>query len=297
MKVAVTSTGPTLDDHVEARFGRCPYFLIVDTDSMQFEAVQNPNIALGGGAGIQSAQMMAEKGVSHVLTGNCGPNAFGVFGQAGVEVVVGVTGRAREAVERFKAGEFASASAPNVQSHFGMGTGGHPRQTLDVGLDSSLTRTPGMGMGRGGGLGGGQGMGGGRGMGRGKGMGGGGGMGSGMGRRSSGGYRGFGVMYGAGESFHINQREQTPVDEPSGQSPGQRRQMGASAGALGSGRKAAALVQTEKCAGCGICVDVCPVGAVHMEQHAVVNPALCTACAVCVSECPNQAIIIVQQKV
>ena len=59
MKIAVTSTGPTLDDDVEARFGRCQYFLIVDSETMQTEAIENPNIALGGGAGIQSAQLMS----------------------------------------------------------------------------------------------------------------------------------------------------------------------------------------------------------------------------------------------
>ncbi|MDA3833220.1 MAG: hypothetical protein PF495_07465, partial [Spirochaetales bacterium] len=64
MKIVVTSTGPTLDDMMEARFGRCPYFLIIDLETMKFEALENPNIALGGGAGIQSAQLMADKGVS-----------------------------------------------------------------------------------------------------------------------------------------------------------------------------------------------------------------------------------------
>ena len=56
MKIAVTSTGPSLDDQVETRFGRCPYFLIVDTDSLGVEAIENPNTAVGGGAGVQSAQ-------------------------------------------------------------------------------------------------------------------------------------------------------------------------------------------------------------------------------------------------
>ena len=69
MKMTVTSTGPALDDNVEARFGRCPYFLIIDTDTMQLEAIENPNMALGGGAGIQSAQLMSEKAVTTVLTG------------------------------------------------------------------------------------------------------------------------------------------------------------------------------------------------------------------------------------
>ena len=34
MKIAVTSTGPALNDSMEARFGRCAYFLVVDTDTM-----------------------------------------------------------------------------------------------------------------------------------------------------------------------------------------------------------------------------------------------------------------------
>ena len=161
MKIAVTSAGPTLDDMMEARFGRCAYFLIIDLDTMEFEAVENPNIALGGGAGIQSAQLMAEKGVSTVLTGNCGPNAFQTFGAANIQVITGVSGQVRQAVEQYKSGALSNTTTPNVQSHFGMGTGG------------------GMGMGGGGGRG--MGGGGGRGMGGGggRGMGGGGGMGMG----------------------------------------------------------------------------------------------------------------------
>ena len=164
MKIAVTSTGPALDDNVEARFGRCPYFLIIDTDTMQLEAIENPNIALGGGAGIQSAQLMSEKGVTAVLTGNCGPNAFNVFGQAGIQVIVGVNGPVRDAVEQFKRGAFSSASQPNVASHFGVNTSPAtptptgPPMTGQIGQGGGM----GKGMGRGGGMG--------RGMGRGMGM-------------------------------------------------------------------------------------------------------------------------------
>ena len=122
-KIAVTSTGPTLEDTVEPRFGRCAYFLIINPDSLDFEPIENPNIALGGGAGIQSAQLMATKGVSVVLTGNCGPNAFQTFGAAGIQVITGITGQVRKAVERFKAGELSTISGPSVQSHFGMGRG------------------------------------------------------------------------------------------------------------------------------------------------------------------------------
>jgi len=153
MKIAVTATGPSLDDQVEPRFGRAPYYLFIDPETMEFEAIQNPNVAAGGGAGIQSAQLMSEHGAKYVLTGNCGPNAFQVFGAAGIKVIVGVSGIARQAVEQFKAGAFSLSSQPNVASHFGMGAG------------------QGMGGGRGQGMGGGRGMGGGQGMGRGMGAG------------------------------------------------------------------------------------------------------------------------------
>jgi len=102
MKIAVTSKGSGFDDQVDPRFGRCAYFLIVETEKIETEPIENPNVALGGGAGIQSAQLMAELDVKAVLTGNCGPNAFQTLAAAGIEVIVGVTGKVRDVVEQFK---------------------------------------------------------------------------------------------------------------------------------------------------------------------------------------------------
>jgi len=130
MKIAVTATGPTLDDTVEARFGRCAYFLIIDPDTLEFEAHPNPNITLGGGAGIQSAQFLANREAAVVLTGNCGPNAFQTFGAAGIQVITGVSGLVREAVQKYKSGALTHAGAPNVQTHFGMGRGGAMGMTM-----------------------------------------------------------------------------------------------------------------------------------------------------------------------
>ena len=120
MKVAVTSRGTTLDDAVDPRFGRCAHFVIVETDDMSFEAVANGNAALGGGAGIQSAQLVSGKDAKVVLTGNCGPNAFQTLEAAGIEIVVGVTGTVREAIEQYKAGKLSPTGGPSVESHAGM---------------------------------------------------------------------------------------------------------------------------------------------------------------------------------
>ena len=67
MNVCVTSEGDKLSSSVDPRFGRSRYFIIVDTEYMQFEAIQNPNVDAAGGAGIQSAQLVAEKGVKRFL--------------------------------------------------------------------------------------------------------------------------------------------------------------------------------------------------------------------------------------
>ena len=126
MRVAVSSTGNKLDSQIDPRFGRCAYFLIIETDDMSFEVFNNENIALGG-AGIQSAQFVASKGVNTVLTGNCGPNAVRTLRAAGIELFVGQTGTIKQAVERFKNGELTATNTPNVSDHYGMGgrtTGG-----------------------------------------------------------------------------------------------------------------------------------------------------------------------------
>ena len=121
MKIAVTAKGPTLEDHVDPRFGRCAYFVVIETDDMTATPVENKNSSVGGGAGIQSAQLMAENDVKVVLTGNCGPNAYQTLEAADIQVIVGVTGTVREAVEQFKAGTLSAAEDANVASHFGTG--------------------------------------------------------------------------------------------------------------------------------------------------------------------------------
>lgn len=120
MKICVTAQGDNLDSQVDPRFGRCKYFIIVDTDSMEFEPIQNPNIEAMGGAGIQSAQFIAEKQVKVVLSGNVGPNAFQTLQAAGISVIVGVSGIIKQAIEKYKKGELKPTQGPSVGSKFGM---------------------------------------------------------------------------------------------------------------------------------------------------------------------------------
>ncbi len=124
MKIAVSAAGDNLEAEVSPVFGRCPYHLFVDAESLEFEAQPNPALSAPGGAGIQAAQFIADKGVGAVLTGNVGPNAHGVLRAAGVEVYLTTGGTVREAVQAFKDGKLQSVSQPSVGSHTGMGMGG-----------------------------------------------------------------------------------------------------------------------------------------------------------------------------
>jgi len=123
LKVAVSATEPILDAAVDPRFGRCAYFVIVDTETMQYEAIPNTSQSAPHGAGIQSAQIIANKGAKVVLTGNVGPNAYQSLTAAGIQIVTGATGTVRETIMRYKKGDLKETSSPTVGGHFGAGGG------------------------------------------------------------------------------------------------------------------------------------------------------------------------------
>jgi predicted Fe-Mo cluster-binding NifX family protein len=123
MKICVTALSGNLEAQIDPRFGRCPYFVIVDSETMAFEAVPNTASGSMSGAGIQAAQAVASKGAEVLITGNVGPNAFQALSAAGIRVVIGASGNVREAIEKYKSGELKETNSPTVRGHFGMGMG------------------------------------------------------------------------------------------------------------------------------------------------------------------------------
>ncbi|MBN1695872.1 MAG: NifB/NifX family molybdenum-iron cluster-binding protein [Spirochaetales bacterium] len=120
MKICITSQGDNAESQVDPRFGRCAYFIIADTETSAVEAVKNSYSSTGGGAGIQSGQLMSEKDIKAVLTGNVGPNAFQTLKAAGIDIFTGVSGIVSDVIERYKKGEYKPVDASTVESHFGM---------------------------------------------------------------------------------------------------------------------------------------------------------------------------------
>ncbi len=156
MKVAVASSGDNLDAQMDPRFGRCAYIVVVDTDTMQFEAIENPGPTMGSGAGTSAAQIVGDTGADAVVAGNFGPNAALAL-NAGAIAMLQTSGMSvREAAQDAAAGKLPEVADATTDAKTGMGGQGGGRQQGG--------QMPGGGRGMGGGMG--QGRGQGRGMGQ-----------------------------------------------------------------------------------------------------------------------------------
>ncbi len=126
MKVAVSSSGPGMESYLDIRFGRCPYFVVVDTETGEHEDIPNTAAEAGSGAGIGAASAIAKAGAEAVLTGNVGPNAVRALQQLGVKVYQASGGTVKDALNQFLGGtcpELTGATAP-ARAGMGRGQGG-----------------------------------------------------------------------------------------------------------------------------------------------------------------------------
>jgi len=106
MKIAITSSGPDLNAQIDPRFGRCPYFLIIDSKTKKFEAIKNSGVQAFQGAGLTAAQIVADKKVKAVIAGNFGPKAIYILKESGIKIFrspADIT--AEESFKRYQKGE------------------------------------------------------------------------------------------------------------------------------------------------------------------------------------------------
>lgn len=117
MRICITTTGTNLDAQVDSVFGRARYFLLVDSKTLEVEAIEN--VPSAHGAGVQAAQTMVDKAVGSVLTGNVGPNAFQGLTAAGIQIYIGAKGTARDTLAAYEAGTLQATSGPTSRGHGG----------------------------------------------------------------------------------------------------------------------------------------------------------------------------------
>lgn len=113
--IAISAEGPMLTDMVDPRFGRAAGFVVVDLDTMVTRFIDNgQSQAMSHGAGIQTAERIADAGAGVLLTGTVGPKAYQALEAAGIKVgqnLEGVT--VGEAVTRYTSGQVPFADGPN----------------------------------------------------------------------------------------------------------------------------------------------------------------------------------------
>jgi predicted Fe-Mo cluster-binding NifX family protein len=120
MRVLITSSDKDLHSPVDPRFGRAKWFVVVDTESGEYEAAENAqNMNALQGAGIQAAENAGKLGVECVVTGHVGPKAFRALAAAGIKVFTGAEGTVLQALEEFKRGGLEKSAEPDVEGHWG----------------------------------------------------------------------------------------------------------------------------------------------------------------------------------
>jgi predicted Fe-Mo cluster-binding NifX family protein len=106
-------TSADIDAQVDPRFGRAACFLIIDADSLEWEAISNPAIHTSGGAGIQAAQFVADQECDAIVSGDFGPNAYNALKTAGLKMYLfGSCRTAHEVIQKFISGQLEQLDSP-----------------------------------------------------------------------------------------------------------------------------------------------------------------------------------------
>lgn len=122
MKLAISISGNNITSPFDARFGRAAAFCLVDSDTGEWIAHENPALSASGGAGVQAAQFIAKLGAQAVISGAYGPNAFDTLSPAGIEMYLAPTTEtltAADVLALFKAGKLKKAEAATHAGYHG----------------------------------------------------------------------------------------------------------------------------------------------------------------------------------
>jgi predicted Fe-Mo cluster-binding NifX family protein len=119
VKIVFTTSGETLEAPLDGRFGRASKFILYDLEKDYFEVIDNrKSLNSAQGAGIQAAEAMVRVGVSGVVTGHCGPNAFRALRAAGIAIYSCGELTVAAALEAFRSGALKAMESADVEGHW-----------------------------------------------------------------------------------------------------------------------------------------------------------------------------------
>jgi predicted Fe-Mo cluster-binding NifX family protein len=119
MKIAMTTSGDSLDAPMDSRFGRAPRILVYDLENSTFDLMDNvENMNAEQGAGVSTAEAVVRSGAGGVITGHCGPSAFRVLTIAGVSVLKTSAATVAKALELYRSGKLTEIKSPDMSGHW-----------------------------------------------------------------------------------------------------------------------------------------------------------------------------------
>jgi len=121
MKIAITASAEGLEAPFEPRFGRCSYFVFIETEKREWEAVPNPAVSASGGAGTQAVQFVIGKGAQAVVSGRYGPNALAALQAGDVPMYIANQASVNDVLEAFLNDDLEQAASASAPGHKGRG--------------------------------------------------------------------------------------------------------------------------------------------------------------------------------
>ncbi|MFZ5880814.1 MAG: NifB/NifX family molybdenum-iron cluster-binding protein [Chloroflexota bacterium] len=124
MKIIISMAGNQPSSLFDPRFGRAAAFCLVNSETGEWSAHENPALSASGGAGVQASQFIVKLGAQVVVSGAYGPNAFDTLSAAGVEMYVAPAEKpltVADVLALFKAGELTRVEAATHAGHHGEG--------------------------------------------------------------------------------------------------------------------------------------------------------------------------------
>lgn len=119
MKIAISSQGQDLSAAVDPRFGRAAGFIIYDLETGESQYLNNEqNLNAAQGAGIQTAQNVAQSGARAVITGHVGPKAFSALKSGQIDIYLGANQSVQESVQAYKNGDLKPAEQADKPGHW-----------------------------------------------------------------------------------------------------------------------------------------------------------------------------------
>ncbi len=122
MKLIIPAENNSLTSPVCSSFGRAPLYVSYDTETGDYEFLNN-SVATSsqGGAGIKAAQMLVDHGTGAIIACRCGNNAAQVLKAAHIDMYLAQEGSVMNNIERFKNGGLTQLSDihPGLHNHGG----------------------------------------------------------------------------------------------------------------------------------------------------------------------------------